>query len=217
MLKPVHWLLSFIASVLRLGAGAAASPVNTAEPVILYEFEGCPFCRIAREAISEAGLAVLVRPCPKAGKRFRPQVKEQGGKAQFPYLVDPNANLRMYESADIAAHIRKNYGTKSRPFIHWLGPLNLMASSLGVMIRLVAGTFAKKSRAPDKPLEFYGAERHPGARLVKELLCEMELPYYWRSQAPEEKAAPYLFDPNCGQEASGAAAIRRYLRDAYRP
>ena len=216
MLTPIHWLLSLMASALRLGAGAAAAPVETEQPIILYEFEGCPFCRIAREAISEAGVTVLVRPCPKAGKRFRPQVKEEGGKAQFPYLVDPNMNVRMYESADIAAHIRKNYGSKIRPFIHWLGPGNLMASSLGVMIRLIAGTFLSHSREPEKPLEFYGAERHPGARLVKERLCEMELEYIWRSQAPEGKIAPHLNDPNTGQEITGAAAINRHLRNAYR-
>ena len=32
-------------------------------------------------------------PCPKDGTRFRPQVVAEGGKAQFPYLKDPNTGV----------------------------------------------------------------------------------------------------------------------------
>lgn len=35
-------------------------------------------------------LEVLVFPCPKGGPTWREKVKEMGGKAQFPYMVDPN-------------------------------------------------------------------------------------------------------------------------------
>lgn len=35
-------------------------------------------------------LDVLVRPCPKDGATWRPQAIAQGGKRQFPFLVDPN-------------------------------------------------------------------------------------------------------------------------------
>lgn len=210
IVRAVHLATSMLASILRLGAGAPGAPIDAAEPPILYEFEGCPFCRIAREAVSEAGVALLVRPCPKGGKRFRPAVREQGGKAQFPYLVDPNTDQAMYESADIARYLAKTYGG-ARPFIQWTGPVNHAASQLGVLVRFVAGMFTIKSREPERPLEFIGAERDPRARLVKERLCSMEIEYLWRPA----RGTPALNDPNTGATISGAWTIRRYLQETY--
>lgn len=214
-----HLATSMVASILRFGAGAAGAPAHAAAPPILYEFEGCPFCRIAREAVSEAGVPVLVRPCPKGGKRFRPNVSALGGKAQFPFLIDPNTDEKIYESADIARYLIKTYGG-ARPIIHWMGPVNLLASQFGVLARLLAGTMTIKSRVPkcpqertsERPLEFSGAERDPRARLVKERLCSMEIEYLWRPL----RGAPKLDDPNSGAAISGAAEIRRYLKQTYR-
>jgi len=207
---PFHYASSFVASCLRLGAGAPGEPVTLAAPPILYEFEGCPYCRIAREAVSEAGVTVLVRPCPKGGKRFRPMVKELGGKAQFPFLVEPDATLRLYESSEIAKHLIKKHGG-ARPFIHWTGPVNLLSSQFGMLVRLIAGTVKLSSQAPKKPLEFTGAERDPRARLVKERLCSMEIEYLWRPH----RGAPTLSDPNTGAVVTGAIACRRYLKKTY--
>ena len=52
--RPLDVASSWTASVLRLGLGLAAShagprPAKTLE---LYEFEGCPFCRKVREALT---------------------------------------------------------------------------------------------------------------------------------------------------------------------
>ena len=207
---PFHLATSFAASILRFGAGAAGTGVVPPQAPILYEFEGCPFCRVAREAVSEAGVEVLVRPCPKGGKRFRPQVKELGGKAQFPYLVDPNTDQKMYESAKISQYLTGTYGG-ARPMIQWTGPIDQLTSQLAVLLRLMAGTVRIRSRAPETALEFSGAERDPRARLVKERLCSMELEYLWRPQA----GAPLLNDPNNGVSVSGAGAIRRYLKKTY--
>ncbi len=207
-----HLATSAVASVLRFGAGAAGAPANVETPPVLYEFEGCPFCRVAREAVSEAGVAVLVRPCPKGGKRFRPAVAELGGKAQFPYLIDPNTDQKMYESADIARYLRRTYGG-ARPLIQWTGPIDLFSSQFAMLARLMAGTITLKSRAPEKPLEFSGAERDPRARLVKERLCSMEIEYLWRPA----RGVPKLNDPDTGASVAGAARIRRYLKATYRP
>ncbi|MFQ5562595.1 MAG: glutathione S-transferase N-terminal domain-containing protein [Parvularculaceae bacterium] len=214
--EPLNRLLSLLASVLRLGAGFAGEPaVEPGEPLILYEFEGCPFCRIAREAVSETGVATLVRPCPKGGKRFRPRVRELGGKTQFPYLVDLNTDVSMYESADIARYLYKTYGKRSASLFLWLGPLNGVLSAFGVMARLYAGTFARRARPPERPLEFIGAERDPSARLVKELLCELELDYVWRPRGQDGKGAPRLKDPNTGADLKGAMTIRQYIARTY--
>ncbi len=208
------WPFSWLASVLRMGVGAAGAPVEPAEPLILYEFEGCPFCRIAREAVSEVGVTTIMRPCPRNGARFRPAVEALGGKTQFPFLIDPNANAAIYDSGDIAVYLYKTYGAcVNRPVLHWLGPVNILLSQLGVLACFFAGSFATPSRKADPPLEFYGSERNPGARLARQTLCEMQLEYVWR---PQWAGAPRLVDAGAGRELKGASSIRRYLRETYR-
>ncbi|MEM8772360.1 MAG: glutathione S-transferase N-terminal domain-containing protein [Pseudomonadota bacterium] len=206
---------SFLASVLRLGAGGAGAPVELAEPIIIYEFEGCPFCRIAREAVSQTGVPVLIRPCPKGGTRFRPQVRELGGKSQFPYMIDPNTDQAMYESSDIARYLHEKFGCR-RHWLHFTGPLNIMLSQFGVLVRAMSGTFRRSSRPASPPLELFGAERDPQVRLVKERLCEMELEYLWRARGPEGHPTPLLNDINTGETRCGARSILHYLKAAYR-
>ncbi len=216
-MKLSYWLhlpLSFLASVMRLGAGSPAPRAEQKQPIIIYEFEGCPYCRVAREAISQSGVAVLIRPCPKGGKRFRPAVRALGGKAQFPYMVDENTGAAFYESEDIAAYLHKTYGGR-RSAMRFLGPVNNILSQFAALARLAAGTFKRRSTAPEQPLEFIAAERDPRARLVKERLCEMELEYLWRPAGPGE-ATPLLIDPNANQTIAGGHAIIQYLYATYR-
>jgi glutaredoxin len=104
---PVNIATSLMATALRTGMGivtsaAAEQPVKLLE---LYEFEGCPHCRLVREVLTELDLDAQIYPCPKNGERFRPLVIALGGKAQFPFLVDANTNTAMYESADIIGHL----------------------------------------------------------------------------------------------------------------
>jgi hypothetical protein len=47
-------------------------------------------CAQVREALTLLDLDVLIYPCPKGGPTYRPQATEMSGKAQFPFLVDPN-------------------------------------------------------------------------------------------------------------------------------
>ena len=76
----------------------------------LYDIENCPYCRLVREAMTELDLDVLILPCPKGGERFRPELEARGGKAQFPYLVDPNTGAELYESLDIIDYLFSTYG-----------------------------------------------------------------------------------------------------------
>lgn len=216
---PVDWTLSLIASVLRVGVGGPGTPKTApGAPLVLYEFESCPFCRIAREQVSASGVTVHVKPCPKGGKRFRPSVEEHGGKAQFPYLIDPNvagAPKTMYESADIARYLRQTYGVPQRPILHWTGPINQILSQFAVLARYMSGTIARPAAPPEQPLRFYAAERSPGARLVKEMLCSKELEYLWASRAPNGEALPRLEDHSTGETVTGSLAILTYLRRNY--
>ena len=117
MARTFDVMTSVASSLLRAGTGFQVGrlgprPVRTLE---LYEFENCPFCRKVREALSILDLEVDVRPCPKNGLRFREAVKKRGGKAQFPYLIDPNTGTEMYESDDIVEYLFDRYGDGSVP------------------------------------------------------------------------------------------------------
>jgi glutathione S-transferase len=217
---------STFASVLRLGAGLTSRPAarQPAKLLELYEFEACPFCRRAREALCWFDFDAMVYPCPKGGTRYRPKVVEMGGKAQFPYLADPNTGKAMYESADIVTYLVETYGA-ARPL--WLGPLSLVSSSLTSGVRSGHGHRVRASKAPAQPLELWSYESSPYSRLARETLCELELPYVLHNVAkgsPKREAfvarsgkmmVPYLVDPNTGREMFESADIVKYLDATY--
>src|SRR5262245_20892953 len=87
--------------------GAVRQPEKLLE---VYEFEGCPFCRKVRIALTALDLDAMIYPCPKNGPRYRTFIKERGGKAQFPYLIDPNTGKEMYESDAIVRYLVSEYG-----------------------------------------------------------------------------------------------------------
>ena len=220
-------VLSTLASGLRLGSGGrvAALGPRPEQELLLYEFEGCPFCRKVREALSILDLDARVLPCPKGGPRFRPELVERGGKAQFPYLVDPNCDLELYESDDIVRHLFERYGTGSVPRPLVPGPLtDLSAVSVG-LLRGKAGSFYRPAKSPEQPLELFSYEAHPGCRLVRERLSILELPYLLRNRAPGTRRPlpagvalgdlPHLVDPGWGRSFCGAEEILGHLEACY--
>jgi glutathione S-transferase len=139
--------------------------------------EGCPYCRLVREALSELDLEVMIYPCPKGGSRFRNEVEKRGGKQQFPYCVDPNTGTEMYESRDIIDYLYKTYGQRSVPLKWKARPISLASSIVGSLLRGGRGIRLKKASQVEKPLELYSFESSPYARPVRERLCELEIPY----------------------------------------
>jgi glutathione S-transferase len=182
MLDTVDVVSSTLASTLRFwrGTNARGSVRQPARPLQLYEFEACPFCRLVREALTELDLDALIYPSPHGGRRFRPKVAQLGGKQQFPFLVDPNAGESMYESGDIIAYLYRTYGGRPAP-TRLLRTLDVTSSVLASVPRLRAGSHARPSKAPKRPLELFSFESSPYSRRVRELLCELELPYLLRS------------------------------------
>jgi glutathione S-transferase len=182
MLETVDVLSSTLASTLRFwrGTNARGSVRQPARPLQLYEFEACPFCRLVREALTELDLDALVYPSPHGGRRFRPKVAQLGGKQQFPFLVDPNTGESMYESGDIIAYLYRTYGGRPAP-TRLLRTVDVTTSVLASVPRLRAGSQARPSKAPKRPLELFSFESSPYSRRVRELLCELELPYLLRS------------------------------------
>lgn len=101
---------AFLASALRPNSGARARPSRRpARPLELYSFEASPYCRLARETLCELELTYLLH---NVGKRSpsRPAFVERSGKMQVPYLVDPNTDKALFESADIQAYLLATYG-----------------------------------------------------------------------------------------------------------
>lgn len=202
---------SRLASWLRFGAGSRVAAIGKrpARPLLLYEFEACPFCRKVREALSELALAVEIRPCPKGGTRFRPEAIAHGGRAQFPYLIDPNNSRALYESSEIVAYLHAEYGA-GRPLARpWLSVTGSLASAL----RGGRGARAMPSRAPAVPLALEAMESCPEARLVRERLCELELPVHI-TPGPGS-GEPVLRDPATATTLRGARAICAYLDVTY--
>ncbi len=221
---------SFLASGGRFGAGMRVADELGARPektLELYEFEACPFCRKVREAFTLLDLKVIVRPCPSGGTRHRPWVKERGGRAMFPYLVDPNTGVDMYESDDIIDYLFERYGGGKPPKSLKLGLLTTLSSSLATGARFWRGAASLASKEPEQPLELWGYEASPYCRIAREALCELELPYLMHNVAkgsPRRDAfvevsgkmmVPYLVDPNTDTAMFESADIVKYLFDTY--
>lgn len=177
---------SLLASSLAAWRGTKTRPgVRQPKQLLeLFEFEACPYCRLVREALTELDIDVLIKPAPRGGTRFRPWVVKHGGKAQFPYLVDPNTGKALYESADIIDYLYQTYAGRKPPTA-WLHGLRVPGSQLATAARGMRGLNARASKPAEQPLELYSFESSPFSRLVRERLCELELPYVLRNTAKE--------------------------------
>ncbi|KAL6559185.1 hypothetical protein OROHE_006554 [Orobanche hederae] len=185
------------------------------KPIEIYEFESCPFCRKVREIVSVLDLDL----------NFCPKVSQMGGKPQFPYMVDPNTGVSMYESDDIIKYLVGKYGDGNVPLMLSLGPFTTLMEGLAMLGRM--GSSYTPSKLPDKPLEIWAYEASPFCKVVREVLVELELPHVLRSCArgsPKRNLlyqrvghfqVPYLEDPNTGIQMFESADIVDYLRTTY--
>lgn len=217
---------SRLATLFRFGRGRASGRVSPppSPRIDLYDFEGCPFCRIVREAITELDLDVTVYPCPKGGRRFRNEVVEAGGKAQFPYLVDRGRDVALYESDEIVAYLYRHYGDGEPPRWFRRSWLRALLSSAASLVRGAAGTFRRGTVDLFAHPVLYSAEGSPEARLVREELCVLEIAYelisVGRGSAKLDELAerssgrgiPLFCDTSSGRSFHGVAEILDHLR-----
>ncbi|GMH21619.1 hypothetical protein Nepgr_023461 [Nepenthes gracilis] len=198
-------------------------------PLQLFEFEACPFCRRVREAMTELDLSAEVYPCPKGSVRHRQIVRNYGGREQFPFLIDPNTGVSMYESDEIVNYLFLQYGKGRRPSVGLLES-TVFTGWMPTILRAGRGmTFWEKAtqEPPPKKLELFSYENNPYARIVREALCELELPYLLLNvgegsariklllEASGSKEVPYLIDPNTGTKVGDYKNILAYLFKAY--
>ncbi len=230
MNRALDVVTSVAATLTRAASGGfvVALGKRPEQPLVLYDFEGCPYCRKAREALSMLDLDAEIKPCPKGGSRFRPGLRERGGKEQFPYLVDPNTGKEMYESDAIVRYLFETYGAGNVPWTLSLPVLTDLTAQLASAWRPTRGIRGVKAKRPEHPLELYSFEASPFCRIVREELCTLELAYTLHNVAkdsPSREAfearsgrmqVPYLVDPNAQMEMFESADIVAYLQNTYR-
>lgn len=158
-------------------------------PIKLYDIESSPDCRAVRIALTALGLDVEIYPCPKGGKRYRPEAERLSGKQVFPVLVDTNTSTILDDPAAIIAYLYENYGGGSAvPKIILpqaiTGKLDLVSS----LVRVLHGTRYRKAKAPAQLLALWSFESSPYSRLVRERLTELELPYLLHNIGKEQLA-----------------------------
>lgn len=227
--RAVEVATSGFASVARLAWGTTVDEglpdrgPGGAPDLVLYEFEACPFCRRVREALTQLDLDAEVRPCPKGAARHRQEL----AKEQFPFLVDRTAGVELYESEAIVDYLYETYGGAAERD-PWLTRSTLLTGWMPTLLRLGRGmTRYPTAEPPSVPLELYNYEGNQFARLVREALCELEIPYVVRNvgKGSPKRAAlreldasasvPFVVDPNTGTQLGESDAIVEYLFRTY--
>ena len=195
-IKVVQALASTIAAGGR-GATGTAFPNQPEKLLKLYEFEASPFCRRVREVLTLLNLDYEVFPCPKGGTKYRKIVKETGGKLRFPFLVDDNTGVSMYESQDIINYLFQHYGKSGKTpkkYAHY--PKYPVVAFAGTLLNGARGIWIDQKiihrEAPEQALELWSFEASPYSRIVRGVLTELELPFIlhnvpkgrWQDQGP---------------------------------
>ena len=158
-------------------------------------------------------------------------MQKLGGKQQFPYLVDPNTKVSMYESDDIINYLFDTYGPYGEVSSgsNFKGVSTLVSLSLSSLPRRGKGSaFSEtKFKSSMKPLVFWGYEASPFCKIVRERLVELEIPHLQktcgRGSAKRQELfnktgrfqVPYIEDPNTGVDLFESADILDYINEKY--
>lgn len=187
---------AFGSTILRGGNGmmGTAHPMQPEKALVLYEMEGCPYCRRVREVMTHLNLDYESRPAPHKGQLYRNELKQQSGATQVPYLIDENADVQMAESQDIIDYLFEHYSKEgSTPAKYQeqniVGEVFNKLTTATSMLRGLKAEHPQKNKTrgkPEKLLELYGFEASPFCRLVRERLCELELGYVNHNVAREQ-------------------------------
>jgi glutathione S-transferase len=119
--------------------------------------------------------------------------------------MDPNTGAALYESADIIDYLYREYGGRPAPRRWLVRSLRTAAAVSASLPRASRGLHVLDSQAPEQALELYSFEASPFARLVRERLTELQLPYLLR-QCGRDQWQDWVLPP-----------VRRRLLDEYTP
>jgi glutathione S-transferase len=105
--------------------------------------------------------------------------------------------------------------------------MTTVTCSLGLLPRFGKGSTFTESKLPKTPIIFWGYESSPFCKIVREKLCELEIPHVIRTCArgsPKRDElfnktgtfqVPFIEDPNTGTNMFESADIIRYLDKQY--
>lgn len=211
-LTSLNLLSSTLASSLRLWNGTWGNrPGHTpAQEMELFDIEDDGQCRLVREALTELNLDVAIYPCPQGGKRFAARRKKLAPKAEAgPLLHDLNTGTVVQSAARIVPYLFENYGTQAVPMRLRQSLPNALLAQLASLARGPFALRAQASKQPKQLLTLYSFESSPFSRLVRERLCELELPYHlinlgkleWADMGPASfRFAPGPYQPLAGSK-----------------
>lgn len=238
------------ASTLRLWQGTMGSRKEVEQTVlpVLYDRESDPACRLVRESLTALNLDVDVRPVPQGSVFHRMELDALGGRGVLPTLHFPDTGEVVEGAEAINRVLFSRYGRGKVPRLLRANRLNLFLSELASRARGARGTRRVEARRPEQALTLYSFESSPYSRPVRELLCELEIPYRLINISKQQRAdlgpaicrlhlgeyqpipgskrdrtlrekgrvqAPYLIDPNSGQEVWESERVLTYLKNHY--
>jgi glutathione S-transferase len=205
-------------------------------PLVLYDVESCPRCRLVREACSMLSLSVTFRPSLRGGRgraleEARRIFGEGSAAASPPLLVDPNTSVKLSDTDAILQYLFRAYGSGQVPWTLRGGAVSVATSAAGVvLLRWGAGGWYRSSNPPpdgSPPLVLWSYEGSPFCKVVRETLSSLEICHTVvhaprgspnRQRLFERKGffqVPYLEDPNTGVCLHESEAINEYLVKRY--
>ena len=82
---------------------------NNIQPIVLYAYEGSPFCKVVRETLCSYEIPHTIYYTPRGGVN-RQRLYDLTQRFQVPYIQDPNTGIELFESEAIVEYFRKQYG-----------------------------------------------------------------------------------------------------------
>jgi carotenoid cleavage dioxygenase-like enzyme len=210
----------------------ANKELQTSEPstptLTLYDIENNGECKVVREALSILDLSCTIKPCPYGAVTHRKEIENLLGRKNvaLPLLLDSRAQVKLSGADAILHYLFSVYADGSTIPAH----LNQTAAQVALALSGTnnASYYAAPTKVPSKPLELWAYEASPFCAIVREKLCEMELPYVLRpcargstrrDQLQHRTRAvfqvPYLEDPNTASSFFESAEIVKYLQTEY--
>ena len=149
------------ASAARLGAGMAVGGVGKrpAEPLALYEFEACPFCRKVREALSILDLDAASTRARRAGRASARRCGGAAARRSSPTWSIPTPGRRCTSRTTSSATCSRRTATAACRWTLALGRSRWSGSALASAWRVGHGERYRpraRARAAARALELRG-------------------------------------------------------------
>ncbi|KAK9816942.1 hypothetical protein WJX72_007242 [[Myrmecia] bisecta] len=108
-LGPITTLSAGLGMLARVGKGASYRRSKLPKkPIEIWAYEASPFCKQAREVLTELELPHLYHTVARNSPK-RQALIDKWGVFQVPYIEDPNTNIAMFETPDIIKYLNDTY------------------------------------------------------------------------------------------------------------